>query len=164
MLHQDARYKTAVTSARMVRGGVRTGSKAQRSPVTFLHFFLPIIFPKQAGDSGLGTPLSNVYWLVVSQFMNNLTRQCPMFHHVFVQTQMKPGAGFLGPRSVERKASWGLFHLPASKPRHTGQSLFKVWQFGRNGMANDKNAWVSDGETPPLLPQSFTPPKLLRGW
>lgn len=30
-------------------------------------------------------------------------------------------------RTVERKASWGLFHLAVAKPRHTRQSIHKVW-------------------------------------
>lgn len=42
--------------------------------------------------------------LLVSHFMNN-SHLWPMFHHVFVQSQVKPGTGLLRVGGVERKAS-----------------------------------------------------------
>lgn len=90
-----------------------------------------------------------------------------MFHRVSAQTQIKPGNWILRVRSVERKVTWGLFHLIAAKPRHTGQSILKAWQRPRYGMADDKNVRSSDSDPPPLPhspPPSLPTPELLRWW
>ena len=98
--------------------------------------------------------------------MNNL-RNCPMFRRVFVQTQIKPACWILRVRAVERKASWGLFHLAVAKPRHTGQSILGVWQRTHVGWQMTKMCGlvtVRPPPPPPARPGHLTPPRLQHWW
>lgn len=108
---------------------------------------------QQRGGQQLWGPL-------VSEFMNNL-QNCPMFRRVFVQTQIKPAAGFWGLERWKEKASWGLFHLAGAKPRHTGQSILGVWQRTHVGWQMTKMCGLVTVRPPPNpdtspLPDSYT--------
>lgn len=82
-----------------------------------------------------------------------------MFRRVFVQTQIKPAAGFWGLERWKEKASWGLFHLAGAKPRHTGQSILGVWQRTHVGWQMTKMCGLVTVRPPPTPtpPPSQTP-------
>ena len=84
-----------------------------------------------------------------------------MFRRVFVQTQIKPAAGFWGLERWKEKASWGLFHLAGAKPRHTGQSILGVWQRTHVGWQMTKMCGLVTVRPPPTrkpppLPDAYT--------
>lgn len=101
------------------------------------------------------------FGLVVSQFMNNFKTPSNV-PSCFCSDSNKARRWILRARTVERKASWGLFHLPAAKPRHTGQSTFKAWQWPQRDGRRQKcvGLWRGDHPQPPILYPSH-PPKVM---
>lgn len=116
MLHPETHNKIAVMSTHMERGYSVWCVRRLNNTKTYSNFFFhsvsfPFIFPKQTGDSAVGKA---TFGFVIFLFLNNL-RRCPMFHRVFVQTQIKPGTGSGGENCGKKSES-------RSFPPHRGQT------------------------------------------
>lgn len=85
---------------------------------------------------------------VVSQFMNNLPCR-PMFHRVFVQTQIKPGTGFWGLELWKEKRV-EVFST-SLRPNHVipGRALAKFGSGHVRGWQTTKMCGFVTGRPPP---------------
>lgn len=144
--------------------GVWGSLKTQRPTVLIFHFPSKLFFQnKQVIEQWE----SWYFGPVVSRFLYNL--QCrPMFHHVFVQTQIKPGSGVWGLELWKENPVEVFSTSPCPNHVIPGRALAKIWQRPHTGWQTTKICGFVIGRPPPTpwsdLPLPLRPLKWYTTW